>query len=376
DRRARDRERRPARRGLVPEDQARRSCAARRLARRERVRATHQLDPAISVSIRHCVFRGSRLEVNRDNRGTAAAGAHVFADRHIGPREDDLRAMLEVLGVASLDALVDATLPPAIRARTPLALPPGVDEPQMLAELRALAASNELLKSFIGLGYYGTHTPPVIQRNVLENPGWYTAYTPYQPEISQGRLEALFTFQTMVADLTGLPVANASLLDEATAAAEAMTLCRRMSKSTSKRFFVADDCLPQTIEVLRTRARPLGYELVIGNASRDAAELECFGALFQYPGANGEVRDLRETITALRGRGALVAVAADLLALTVLVPPGELGADVAVGSAQRFGVPLGFGGPHAAYMAVREALTRSLPGRLVGLSIEIGRAHV
>jgi glycine dehydrogenase len=293
-----------------------------------------------------------------------------FADRHIGPSDEQIRTMLDALGLDSLDALVAETVPAGIRTRAPLDLPPGVGEAEVLAELRGIAGANRVFKSFIGLGYYGTRLPPVIQRNVLENPAWYTAYTPYQPEISQGRLEALFVFQTLVSDLTGLPVANASLLDEATAAAEAMTLCRRVSKSESMRFFVSREVFPQTIEVLRTRARPLGYELVIGDHTRDLDGLDCFGALFQYPGADGDVHDYRDAIRRVHERGGLAVAAADLLALTLLTPPGELGADVAVGSTQRFGVPLGFGGPHAAYISTRADLTRQLPGRLVGLSID------
>jgi glycine dehydrogenase len=294
----------------------------------------------------------------------------AFPDRHIGPSESAVRAMLGALGVESLEALIDKVLPADICARTPLDLPGGVSEAEALAELREMAGANRVFKAFIGLGYYGTHTPPVIQRNVLENAAWYTAYTPYQPEISQGRLEALFNFQTMVGDLTGLAVANASLLDEATAAAEAMTLCRRISKSDSMCFFVSRDCFPQTIEVLHTRAQPLGYEIVVGDHARDLDGLECFGALFQYPGADGQVHDYRKAIESVHAGGGLAVVAADLLALTLLTPPGELDADVAVGSTQRFGVPLGFGGPHAAYFATRAELTRSLPGRLVGLSID------
>jgi len=309
------------------------------------------------------------VDATREDDRTALEPAH-FADRHIGPSDAQIRAMLGTLGLDSLDALVDKALPRDIRTRDPLDLPAGVTEAEVLAELREIAAQNQVFRSFIGQGFYGTHLPPVIQRNVLENPAWYTAYTPYQPEISQGRLEALFVFQTMVSDLTGLPVANASLLDEATAAAEAMTLCRRVSKSQSMRFFVSRDVLPQTIDVLATRARPLGYELVIGDPARDLDGLDCFGALFQYPGANGDVHDLRDAIASLHARGGLAVVAADLLAMTLLAPPGELGADVAVGSTQRFGVPLGFGGPHAAYMAARTELTRQLPGRLVGLSID------
>ncbi|HEU4617492.1 MAG TPA: aminomethyl-transferring glycine dehydrogenase [Gammaproteobacteria bacterium] len=319
---------------------------------------------------------GARPETAAESAGEESRAAfdalspRPFADRHIGPSDGQIATMLGTLGLESLDALVDAALPADIRTRAPLDLPGGVGEAEVLAELREIAAANRVFKSFVGLGYYGTHLPPVIQRNVLENPAWYTAYTPYQPEISQGRLEALFVFQTLVSDLTALPVANASLLDEATAAAEAMTLCRRVSKSESMRFFVSREAFPQTIEVLRTRAAPLGYELVIGDHARDLDGLECFGALFQYPGAEGGVHDYRDAIRRVHERGGLAVVAADLLAMTLLTPPGELGADVAVGSTQRFGVPLGFGGPHASYMSTREELTRQLPGRLVGLSID------
>ncbi|SFM82423.1 glycine dehydrogenase [Pseudonocardia ammonioxydans] len=294
-----------------------------------------------------------------------------FADRHIGPRPDELSRMLEVLGVDSLDSLADRALPAAIRDPEPVggSLPAPAGEADMLAELRGLAARNTVTVPMIGLGYHGTRTPSVIRRNVLENPAWYTAYTPYQPEISQGRLEALLAFQTMVADLTGLPVAGASLLDEATAAAEAMTLLRRSGRSKSPRFVVDADTLPQTLDVLRTRAEPLGIELVVTDMSGGTLpEGEFFGALLSYPGASGRVADPAALITQAHERGALVAVAADLLALTLLTPPGELGADVAVGSTQRFGVPLGFGGPHAAYMSVGQKQARQLPGRLVGVS--------
>ena len=277
--------------------------------------------------------------------------------------------MLAVTGHASLDELTAAALPPGLADPDPLDLPPAASEAEALAELRRLAGRNTVAQSMIGLGYYGTVTPAVIRRNVLENPAWYTAYTPYQPEISQGRLEALLTFQTMVEDLTALPVAGASLLDEATAAAEAMTLARR--SAGQGRIFLADaDCLPQTLAVLATRAEPLGIELVTGPvtaeliAAQPAGEL--FGVLLPYPGASGQVRDLAPVIAAAHEHGALAAVAADLLALTLLVPPGEQGADIAVGSTQRFGVPMGYGGPHAAYIAVRDGLRRQLPGRLVG----------
>jgi glycine dehydrogenase len=296
-----------------------------------------------------------------------------FAARHIGPSPAEQQTMLGVTGHRSLDELTQAALPPGIGDVGRLELPTALSETGALAELRRLAGRNAAARSMIGLGYYGTVTPAVIRRNVLENPAWYTAYTPYQPEISQGRLEALLNFQTMIADLTALPVAGASLLDEATAAAEAMTLARRSARRG--RIFLADaDCLPQTLAVLATRAEPLGIELITGPVTAELIEAqpdgELFGVLLQYPGASGEVRDLRPVIAAAQHRGALAAVAADLLALTLLVPPGELGADIAVGSSQRFGVPVGYGGPHAAYIAVRDELRRQLPGRLVGVSLD------
>jgi glycine dehydrogenase len=295
-----------------------------------------------------------------------------FADRHIGPRPADLDAMLAAVGVSSLDELADRAVPDTIHdpADVPSTLPPAASETEVLAELRAVAARNTVTVPMIGLGYSGTVTPPVIRRHVLENPAWYTAYTPYQPEISQGRLEALLTFQTTVADLTGLPVAGASLLDEATAAAEAMTLLRRAGKARSNRFVVDADTLPQTIEVLRTRAEPLGIELVVADVADGLPEGELFGALLSYPGASGLVRDPSALIAQAHERGALVAVAADLLALTLLTPPGELGADAAIGTSQRFGVPLGYGGPHAAFLSVGQKLARQLPGRLVGVSVD------
>jgi glycine dehydrogenase len=292
-----------------------------------------------------------------------------FVDRHIGTTDVEQAAMLKTLGFPSRAALIDAIVPETIRLREPLALPAPMGEQEALDTLKACARQNRVLKSFIGEGYYGTLTPGVILRNVLENPAWYTAYTPYQPEISQGRLEALVNFQTMVCDLTGLAVANASMLDEATAAAEAMALARRVGQSKSATIYVADDVLPQSIDVVRTRAAPLGLAVVVGPAAA-AAHADCFAALLQYPGVNGDVCDYRAVADALHVRGALVLVAADLLALTLLVPPGEWGADVAVGTSQRFGVPMGFGGPHAAFLATRDEFKRSLPGRLVGATLD------
>ena len=296
----------------------------------------------------------------------------AFSGRHIGPDAAEQQAMLAELGFATRKALMDAVVPAGIRRKD--ALPLGSftqaeSEHEALNRLRKLAAKNQVFKSYIGQGYYGTYTPNVILRNVFENPAWYTAYTPYQPEISQGRLEALLNFQQMVTDLTGLAIANASMLDEATAAAEAMTLVKRMSKSASEVFFVADDVLPQTIEVVQTRAKPLGLKVKVGKAA-EAADTDCFGALIQYPGADGEVRDYRALTTALHAKGASVVAAADLLALTLLMPPGEWGADVAVGNTQRFGVPMGFGGPHAAYLATKDEFKRSMPGRLVGVTVD------
>jgi glycine dehydrogenase len=303
-----------------------------------------------------------------------------FAARHIGPRPGDTEAMLATVGHASLASLADACVPEGVRDRTPLDLPAAVDEAAVLAELRERAAANEVFTSMIGLGYSGTITPTVIQRNILENPAWYTAYTPYQPEISQGRLEALINFQTMVADLTGLPVAGASMLDEATAAAEAMTLVRRAGRRGGGRgaesavFVVDADTLPQTLAVLRTRAEPLGIGLHVADLSAgwptDLPEAGAFGVLLAYPGASGAVRDHRALAAAAHEAGAAVVVAADLLALTLLEAPGEWGADVACGTTQRFGVPMGYGGPHAGYLSVREGLARQLPGRLVGVSVD------
>jgi glycine dehydrogenase len=298
----------------------------------------------------------------------------AFERRHIAPDAEDQAAMLATLGYASRSQLIDAVVPPAIRRAKPMGIGAPLAEAEALARLRAISRKNRVFKSFIGQGYYGTHTPGVIQRNIFENPAWYTAYTPYQPEISQGRLEALLNFQTMVADLTGMAIANASMLDEATAAAEAMTLCMRSSKSGSRRFGVASDVFPQTIDVIRTRAAPLGIDVIVAPAD-ELGKLDAFGVMVQYPGAEGEVRDFTAMAEAIHGRGGLVIAAADLLALALLKPPGEWGADVAVGSAQRFGVPMGFGGPHAGYLATRDELKRSMPGRLVGVTIDAQGGH-
>jgi glycine dehydrogenase len=296
--------------------------------------------------------------------------AETFADRHVGPDAADERRMLDAVGYGSIDELMDAAIPEVIRWQGTLALPPAASEAEAIAELRALADRNTVAVSMIGLGYHGTHTPGVIRRNVLENPAWYTAYTPYQPEISQGRLEALLNFQTMVRDLTGLATANASMLDEATAAAEAMTLARRVSKATSRVYIVDAEVLPQTLAVIQGRAEPLGIEVRVVDLAAGPSALpdELFGLHLQYPGASGAVRDDADLVGAAHAKGALVAVAADLLALTLLRAPGEIGADIAAGTTQRFGVPMGFGGPHAGYLAVRSGLERMLPGRLVGVS--------
>jgi len=299
------------------------------------------------------------------------ASSAEFVDRHVGPRVDDVQAMLRVVGHASLEALVDAAVPVGIRSDAPLALPAARSEAEVLAALRAIAAKNRPMVQMIGLGYSDTVTPAVIRRNLLESPAWYTAYTPYQPEISQGRLEAQLVFQTMISDLTALPVANASLLDEPTAVAEAVMLMRRAVKGKDGGVVVLDsECLPQTIAVARGRAAAVGVPLVVADLSGGLPEGDLVGVVLQQPGASGVVRDLHALVAAAKARGALVTVAADLLSLTVLTPPGELGADVAVGSAQRFGVPLFYGGPHAAFMAVREGLERMLPGRLVGVSVD------
>jgi glycine dehydrogenase len=293
----------------------------------------------------------------------------TFVRRHIGPDEADVRTMLAKVGAPSLDKLIEETVPASIRLRKPLDLGPERGETELLAELKVIAGRNQVFKSCIGLGYYGTITPPVILRNILENPGWYTQYTPYQAEISQGRLEALLNWQTMVCDLTALPLSNASLLDEGTAAAEAMTMCQSATKGKRTAFFVSERCLPQTIAVVQTRAEALGLEVIVGDhESFDFAKRPVFGALVQYPTADGEVLDYAAFGEKVHGAGALLVVATDLLALTVLKAPGEFGADIALGSAQRFGVPMGYGGPHAAFLATRDAFKRDMPGRLIGVS--------
>jgi glycine dehydrogenase len=304
-----------------------------------------------------------------DGAASPLAATDTFARRHIGPSDADVAAMLQTLGLGSLEALVGETVPASIRRLGPLDLPAARGEREALVDLRALAAKNEVFRSFLGMGYHGCVTPGVILRNVLENPGWYTAYTPYQPEIAQGRLEALLNFQTLVADLTGLPLANASLLDEATAAAEAMHMAHALARGQAKAFFVAEDCHPQTIAVVRTRARPLGIDVRVGPHSAKGLESGgFFGVLVQYPTTDGRVMDYTELAARTHAAGGLFVVASDLLALTLLRPPGEFGADVCVGSAQRFGVPMGFGGPHAAFLSTREEHKRLLPGRLIGVS--------
>ncbi|MEE8189496.1 MAG: aminomethyl-transferring glycine dehydrogenase [Kiloniellales bacterium] len=293
-----------------------------------------------------------------------------FIRRHIGPGDKQIAEMLETLGMKSLDELIDKAVPQVIRSERPLDLPAAKSERMALSTLRRMAARNRVFVSMEGMGYYGTVLPTVILRNVLENPGWYTAYTPYQAEASQGRLEALLNFQQMVMDLTGMELANASLLDEGTAAAEAMAMARRVSKSKSHTFLVSDDCYPQTVAVIRTRARSLGIEVEVGDPFSGLEGKDVFGLLLQYPGSCGELRDLSGVIEAAHARGAVVTVAADLLGLALLTPPGEMGADIVVGSAQRFGVPMGYGGPHAAYFATKEEYKRALPGRIIGVSVD------
>jgi len=294
----------------------------------------------------------------------------AFVRRHIGPSPADMAHMLAAIGVASTDELLDRTVPDSIRTTDPLDLPAAVPEHEAIVRLRSIAERNVVVTSLIGMGYHGTITPPVIARNVLENPAWYTAYTPYQPEISQGRLEAILNFQTLVTELTGLDVANASLLDEATAAAEAMTMARRQSKAKTQRFFVHHDLHPQTLAVLRTRAEPVGIELVVGDTELLDDESGVFGALFGHPGSSGSIVDWTETIVKVHGQGAIAIVVTDPLACVLATPPGQMGADIAVGSAQRFGVPMGFGGPHAAFVAAREKAARTMPGRIVGVSVD------
>ncbi len=291
-----------------------------------------------------------------------------FARRHNGPSPEEIQQMLEILGVSSLDTLIEKTVPPAIRLKESLKLPAAQSEYAALAQLQEIAAKNRINRSFIGMGYHDCITPPVIQRNILENPGWYTAYTPYQAEIAQGRMEALLNFQTMIIDLTGLEIANASLLDEATAAAEAMSMSYNVCKNKSRTFFVSQDCHPQNIEVVQTRAEALGIEVIVGDRKTFDFETPIFGALLQYPATDGAIYDYREFCDRARAQKALVTVATDILSLTLLTPPGEFGADIAVGNTQRFGVPLGYGGPHAAFFATKEAYKRQVPGRIVGVS--------
>ncbi len=293
-----------------------------------------------------------------------------FVRRHIGPGETQIAEMLGLLGLSSLDELIDKTVPEAIRSQRPLELEPAKSERMTLSYLRKMAARNRVFVSMIGMGYHGTAMPGVILRNVLENPGWYTAYTPYQAEVSQGRLEALLNFQQMICDLTGMELANASLLDEATAAAEAMAMAQRVAKSKSNTFLVSADCDPQTIAVVRTRARWFGFEVVIGDPFTELEGREVFGVLVQYPGSSGVVRDLSGLIQTAHAKGAVVTVAADILSLAILKPPGEMGADIVIGNSQRFGVPMGYGGPHAAYFATRDAYKRAIPGRIIGVSID------
>ena len=307
--------------------------------------------------------------------------ADTFVDRHVGPRLEDIESMLEKVGYASFDELIEDALPASIRYYQPLNLGKPQTESEMLADLRQIAAQNQVSRSFIGMGYYNCITPPVIQRNILENPGWYTAYTPYQAEIAQGRLEALLNFQTMIIDLTGLPIANASLLDESTAAAEAMGMCLAASKrGTSKSrsedsacgtFFVSETCHTQTIGVLKTRAEPLGIELLIGDHRTAVFDTPLLGALVQYPASDGTVHDYSDFAQKTHDAGGLLVVATDLLSLTLLKSPGEFNADIAVGSTQRFGVPIGYGGPHAAFLSTREEFKRRMPGRIAGLSQDV-----
>jgi len=298
-----------------------------------------------------------------------------FVNRHNGPRENDIKAMLDIIGAGTVDELIDHTIPAAIRLKKPLNLPDGLTEYQYHKHLRGVAAKNKVFKTYIGLGYYNTIVPPVVQRNVLENPGWYTAYTPYQAEISQGRLEALLNFQTMIMDLTGMGITNASLLDESTAAAEAMAMLfnnrgREAIENGANKFFVSNECYPQTIDLLKTRSTPMGIELVVGDFKTGTLDSSIYGALLQYPSVDGKVHDYADFVKRAKANGTTIAVAADILSLVLLTPPGEWGADVVVGSTQRFGVPMGYGGPHAAYFACREEYKRSIPGRIIGVSID------
>ena len=294
---------------------------------------------------------------------------NLFSKRHLGSGETDINHMLQEVGYDSMSSFIDSVVPGSILKRNAVQIGEEKTEEEVLEELRAIASKNKVFKSFIGQGHYNNFTPSVILRNVFENPGWYTSYTPYQPEISQGRLEALINFQTMVSDLTAMELSNASLLDEATAAAEAMTLAKRSSKSKSDSFFVDENSFQNTINVLKTRAEPLGIKLIFGNPT-DLSSHEVFGAFLQYPGSNGKITDMSQHIKSCHDQSALAVIGSDLLALTILKPPGEMGADIVIGSSQRFGVPLGCGGPHAAFMAVSDKLKRSMPGRIVGASVD------
>jgi glycine dehydrogenase len=292
----------------------------------------------------------------------------VFVSRHIGPNETEIEKMLNVLGYPTLEALIDRTVPTAIQLGNSLNLPPERSEYAALAQLKSIASKNQVFRSFLGMGYHDCITPPVILRNILENPGWYTAYTPYQAEIAQGRLEALLNYQTLIVSLTGLEIANASLLDEGTAAAEAMTMSYGLCKTQANTFFISNSCHPQTIEVVKTRAIPLGIEILVADHRLFDFQTPIFGVLLQYPATDGAIYDYRDFIVQAHEVGAFVTVSADILSLALLTPPGELGADIAIGSTQRFGVPMGYGGPHAAYFATKEAYKRSIPGRIVGVS--------
>lgn len=337
-------------------------------------RANLPSEPSTGSDFPHFSLHDSPAASARQRAATPLEYADVFVDRHIGPRPSEIAAMLHRLGFDSLDALIEAAVPSEIRIKQPLRLESGKSEYALLQELKEMAQQNQVFRSFIGMGYANCITPPVIQRNILENPGWYTQYTPYQPEIAQGRLEALLNFQTMVTDLTSLEIANASLLDEATAAAEAMTMSYSLCKTGAKAFWVSDACHPQTIDVVQTRARPLGIDVIVGDHRQfDPAKFDqpVFGVLLQYPATHGVIYDYREVCDRAHAAGALVTVAADLLSLTLLKPPGEFGADIAIGNTQRFGVPLGYGGPHAAYFATKAAFKRQVPGRLVGISKDV-----
>jgi glycine dehydrogenase len=296
----------------------------------------------------------------------------TFAGRHLGPRDSSLHEMLATVGADSLDDLMDQTIPASIRLDRPLNLPPPLSESEALADLRDLADQNKVYRSYIGMGYYGCITPSVILRDIMENPGWYTQYTPYQAEIAQGRLEALLNFQTMVSDLTGMEIANSSLLDEGTAAAEAMTLCKRAQsrKSKAETFFVSELCHPQTIDLIHTRAAPMGYQVIVGDHHSYDFSQPTFGVLVQYPATDGSLLEYDDFIARAHEHGALAVVATDLLALTLLRPPGEFGADVVVGNSQRLGVPMGYGGPHAAFMSTKDTHKRLMPGRLIGVSTD------